>query len=900
MTNERAFEPHNAEMNRRQWLRAAGLLGLLAGRPLPFFGAEATLSYPEIQRRLAGRKIFILPYSHHDWAWVHTRQWQADRAAVVISEVLDLLKTNPEFRFFVDTWNEEVEPFLERRPERIAEFRQAVRSGQIAVCGGTVGNQHPAWMETESLIRDMVLGRRYFQRLLPGFKTPVMAHNDVTPGPAQMPQILRKAGYRAYRFYRPDEALSAENVPRNFVWAGLDGSEILVSRGTYGGFMTTESLPQDFASNWKQAVVNFYEQEVAHNLEPRGGNLVWLSMGADDSRPLRIHPRGKTGREELLPVPEFIRKWSQTEQVPLAFATPLEYFRELEKERAELPRHEGVLEPTIWTYWYGLNGNRGLRLWRKRADQALVAAECFSSVVSSLGQSYPQERFEALWRDLLGAYSHAQMWLFQDDYEPQLTRVKSTLHSAVKMRDEALQHVAGRVRLQPQRSCVLLFNDLPWARTEVVKVWAPFQQPGTTNLVVRDPSGGELPFQVLDVNDIKTGERHAPITSLKEVVLLVKARVPALGYTTLYFDPAPGTLEITPPKTSGERLDSEAASIEFSNHGVELLLDKASQARYEGAGNVIYNQINDVGPYHYGPVVNTLRWQNAELVTLDDGPLRHSFTLQGPLGPHQVRLIGHLYPHARRIGFQARIDSAGGSGHFMTTVGLPSSGKLTADVHFGVEDRDPAQVAYKGVERLRENVFYGAHWADYSDSRRGLTLLASTGERGYRFFPRQNVLGHFLLMTNQPATNWERFVTRAREGTGRHRFDYQMLFHSGDWREAQVVRRALEAQHPFSPVYANNRALPHDRNLPEEKSFFELQPATVQLTAFYWEAGRYWLRLYESSGAQAEVSLRLPFPVSQAQEVNFHGEPLVKNIAVSENALRFEIQPWEIVTLAIR
>src|SRR5215472_4244643 len=71
------------------------------------------LTAARVRQLLAGRRLFIVPYTHIDWAWVHSRQWQADRAALALSEVLDILKTMPEFRFFVDTWNEEVEAFLD-------------------------------------------------------------------------------------------------------------------------------------------------------------------------------------------------------------------------------------------------------------------------------------------------------------------------------------------------------------------------------------------------------------------------------------------------------------------------------------------------------------------------------------------------------------------------------------------------------------------------------------------------------------------------------------------------------------------------------------------------------------------------------------------------------------------
>src|SRR5260370_41926004 len=126
-------------------------------------------------------------------------------------------------------------------------------------------------MESESQIRDIVIGRRLFRRLAPGANLDVMTHNDVTPGSSQMPQILTKGGYRYYRLHRPDEALTAEGVPRDFVWIGLDGSELLASRGFACGFMYADSLPDDFAAHWEQAVKTFYQHELAHRLKTREG-----------------------------------------------------------------------------------------------------------------------------------------------------------------------------------------------------------------------------------------------------------------------------------------------------------------------------------------------------------------------------------------------------------------------------------------------------------------------------------------------------------------------------------------------------------------------------------------------------------------------------------------------------
>src|SRR5579875_1088159 len=179
------------------------LVGEFALPTKTLWPAPRELDYTQIRALLAGRELFIIPFSHGDWTWTYTRQWTVNRDAIIFSDVLDILKKTPEYRFFVENWNEQLEPFLELRPERVSELRRAIQEGKVEACGAFC-NQHPAWMEAESQIRNLVTGRRLFNQLAPRLNLQVMTHDDVTPGSSQMPQILTKGGYRYYRIHRPD------------------------------------------------------------------------------------------------------------------------------------------------------------------------------------------------------------------------------------------------------------------------------------------------------------------------------------------------------------------------------------------------------------------------------------------------------------------------------------------------------------------------------------------------------------------------------------------------------------------------------------------------------------------------------------------------------------------------
>jgi len=65
------------------------------------------------------------------------------------------------------------------------------------------------------------------------------------------------------------------------------------------------------------------------------------------------------------------------------------------------------------------------------------------------------------------------------------------------------------------------------------------------------------------------------------------------------------------------------------------------------------------------------------------------------------------------------------------------------------------------------------------------------------------------------------------------------------------------------------------------------------------QGNHYLVRVYECSGSAGQVSLELPFRVSAAREVDFNGQARAKKIAVNGNPLKFEVQPWEIVTLEV-
>ena len=118
-----------------------------------------------------------------------------------------------------------------------------------------------------------------------------------------------------------------------------------------------------------------------------------------------------------------------------------------------------------------------------------------------------------------------------------------------------------------------MFNDLPWERTDVVSVWAELQDVGATNVSVLNSHGENLRYQVEDVNWY---ELPGGVKTIRELKLLVEVRVPALGYTTLYFEAAPGRLEL-PVETTAHNIETEKLAVTFSANGVEAVTDRGDR-----------------------------------------------------------------------------------------------------------------------------------------------------------------------------------------------------------------------------------------------------------------------------------------------------------------------------------
>jgi alpha-mannosidase len=281
-----------------------------------------------------------------------------------------------EHRRFIFNHNEAVlYRWVERYdPALFKEIRALVRAGRWVIAGGWHLQPDVNLPGLESLIRQIVEGRRYFWEKFRA--RPRVAYNfDSFGHGGGLPQILKLAGSKMYIHMRPQkEELS---LPSDlYIWRGVDGSEILTLRIEPGLYHSERDN---------------IEEKIKTGVE------LALRLGRDTAVfwGLGNHGGGAT-REALAEVDTSI---AREKRVEIIHSTPDRLYEALKCAGRKAPVVEGDLQ-RVFTGCY----TSMARVKRKAEESlgAVVQAETLSAAAWWLaGREYPNGEMAEAWRDHL-------------------------------------------------------------------------------------------------------------------------------------------------------------------------------------------------------------------------------------------------------------------------------------------------------------------------------------------------------------------------------------------------------------------------------------------------------------------------------------------------------------------
>ena len=840
----------------------------------------AVLAAAQTNKQSTNQALYYIPHTHWEGAVFKTREEYLESGLVNILKAVQLLKQYPEYKFALDQVAY-FKPFLERYPEEEEAFRKFVAEGRLEIVGGMDVMPDDVKPGGELFIRQMQYGKSYCREQL-GLDVTVAWLLDTFGHHAQMPQLLRQAGYQSFWFCR---GVPNNKLPSEFLWRGIDGTEIPAFwlPGFYGLFYGPPRQFPEFSKFFE----NRFNSLSSH---VRGDERVGLA-GVDVSEP-----------EDY--VPPLIAQFNQQPNPPFRIrcAVPSE-FAAVVARRSDKP----VVTIDFNPIFQGTYSSRiELKQTTRQIEQLLLTAEKLSALASWLGTPSDQPMLWRAWEPVLFNQTHdlASGVMTDHVYEDTARSYDFSKRLAEEMIGSRWDAIARHINTRGEGVPVIVFNPLGWPRTDIAEIEVGFAQPRVRDLQLIDPSGNSIPAEILQSEQYSDG-------GLKRARIMFVARdVPALGYATYHIIPSPDRLKQAASSAEQDNsIENEfyRATFDLATGEMTSLFDKDLHwEALAGPANVISRQQDkgdlwelyrglDGGSYiamtNRQPVPNAsdALFSNSDRGTngiIRRGPVFSEFSVSHAFANGTFATRVRTYAGVKRVDIQTELVNNEKYVRYQALFPIAiKGGHNVQEIPFGALERP------EGIE------FPAQHWVDYSDASRGVALI-NFGLPGNLM--TENTLMLSLLRSHnlgaygfgggyEPGMSSESGFELGQLRT----FHYALVPHRGDWREGASYRAGLEFNHPLLV----RKSAAHAGTLPSRWGMLQVSDSNVVLTAF--TPGTL-LRIYEASGkATPNVRLKLNAKITSAHEANLLGAPGQK-LRFRNDTLQFDLHPFEIKTIGLQ
>lgn len=587
---------------------------------------------------------------------------------------------------------------------------------------------------------------------------------------------------------------------------------------------------------------------------------------------------------------------------------------------------------------------------RNRQAQNLLirTAEPLAMAASMAGVSYPRPYLDLAWRYLLRAQPHDSINGVTQDKTANdvLYRLDQALELADLVADRSLQEILKQVdlgRYGPRDILLVVFNTLPYPRREVIKAWVDTPREWEmADVIIEDAQG-----QTVDVQRVARQEMTVPLHEPnsrpwpfyvdRHMIYMDTGDIPACGYKVFHLLPGcrqPRHVLYWPPpeERRGQTLlrapyamENEHLQLHVQPNGTFDVLDKATNCWYRGLN--AFEDGGDVGDYWvrrrpgYDAIFSSLG-ASARIWSEEHGPLAATIVtevfLHLPARAEKeldrrsleerellLRSAITLRRGVRQVEvyttFNNTIEDHRLRALFPTDIPARFS---HAEGHFHVDCRpiDPREHPVNGP--------WPEMWThpqqsfvDVSNGQRGLAVI-NDGLCEYEVINdtrRTIALTLLRAVRNEICTEYRVSGAfpheKGGQSLGPHEFRYALYFHDGDWLAGQVYRASQRFNVPLRVVQAGH----HAGHLPEQYSFFALEPAALVLSALKKAEGRESciVRLYNPTDQTVTGQITCAASVARARLTNLSEEPMDDLPVRDQHRVLCEVSRGKIVTIEI-
>jgi alpha-mannosidase len=826
---------------------------------------------PDLSR---DRVVYEVAYAHLDtqWRWSYPqviRQFLPD----TMWDNFYLLERYPHYVFNFTGANR-YRMMKEYWPESYQHLRQYISAGRWYPAGASWEENDVLIPSTESLIRQILFGQRFFEREF-GIQNNEYFLPDCFGFPASLPSVLAHCGLRGFVTQKLTWH-SANGIPFNIgLWEGPDGQSVVsvLNPGPYDGV-----IEEDPSLN----VTNL--NRIEFNRKQSGLSAEYRLYGTGD--------RGGAPKEDSVRWVE--KAVGSTGAVRVVSAKADQFFADIsEDQRARLPKYKGDL--LLVEHSAGsLTSQAYIKRWNQRNECLADAAEKAAVAAHLLGATpYPHNKLNRAWELVLGAQFHDILsgTSHPRSYEYSWNDQVIAMNSFSAVLQNSVGAVARALDTRTDGLPLVVYNPLSIEREDVVELETELEFSAAQ---VCRADGTPVPTQVLPSNGAK-------------VRLLFLARVPSIGFAVYAVKPGNSVAQVGPSASSGEvgtpgGLRASERSIENSQYKVTLndsgdiasIFDKTSSRELLRAPARL--AFLNEKPSSY-PAWN-MDWKDrtnpprshvtgeAKIQVVENGPVRVAIQVER-------RSEGSTFTQTIRL-------AAGDPGNrleVLNQVDWQSSGCcLKAEFPVSISNRLATYnwglgKVQRGNNEPRKYEVPSHRWIDLTDSQGSYGVSILTDSKYGSDKPDDSTLRLTLLYS--PETT-DRFAEQRYQDWGRHEFVYAIAGHPGDWRAAKTDWQAFRLSQPLLAF----RTVAHSGPLGPRFSLLrtESDRVAVQAVKVAEDNDQVIIRLQELTGEPATVAVAVPNlkTVSEVNGIERSPTPL----GSEKERISLTFHPFQLRTLA--
>lgn len=677
-------------------------------------------------------ELSAIGHAHIDSAWLWPVAETKRKCYRTFATALQNMKEYPEYKFVVSQaaqweWMKELQPAI------YEQMLERAKEGRFIPAGGS-------WIEPdcnipsgESLLRQFLIGQRYFEQEL-GYRCNEFWNPDVFGYSAQLPQILKGCGITYFLTQKLSWNQFNKMPSHTFMWEALDGSQVLTHFPPADTYNATMSVKENLFN-----VTNYKDHE--------RGKESYLLFGYGDG--------GSGPNREML---ERLKRMHDVDGLPkVEIRTPAEFFERLDAD---------IEDPLVWVGELYFELHRGTytsqannKKWNRECEFLLRQVEMFAGIGSVLGKgSYPSDTLTQLWKDLLFNQFHDIIpgSSINEVYRDSDADYATILGTGAELRDAAEAALLGGI---DGGGKVRAINTLSLSRSDVV----------------------ELPEGVTGSQTSVDGKQLGVVSA------------PAVGYAVT--TPTDGDGEtVSATQENGEIVlensqvrvaisaDGRLSAVTDKRHGREVLT---------GPGNnfVIFEdrpcnwEAWDVDVFHLEKRSNVGAPSRLEIV--ETGPLRATVEVEYSIatGSTLTQRIS-LSAISPRVDFDTTVDWH--EDKKFLKVEFPvnvRSFNASYEVQFGHVQRPTHMNTSWDMARFE---VCGHKWADLSEPDYGVSLLTDSK---YGYATAGNVMRISLLRAPKSPDE--------EADMGTHTFKYALFPHAGTLQQGGVVHEGFRFNEPL-------------------------------------------------------------------------------------------------------